>query len=101
MNFRRAAIPRRNSQARKSGPGGGSLSTRNEKVDKRLTVKDKARVVSRSFKLLHMPHDQFSANLAFRCVPSRDVRMSLFACLRAPETQRRNCLMPGIPSGNT
>jgi hypothetical protein len=57
-------------------------------------------VVSRSFKLLHIPHDQFSADLDFRCLPPRDIRMSLFACLRASETRRRNRLMPGIPSGN-
>jgi len=33
-------------------------------------------------------------------LPSKDIRMSLFACLMASETQRRIRLMPGIPSGN-
>jgi hypothetical protein len=57
-------------------------------------------IVSRSFKSLHTLHDQFSANLAFRCLASGDIRMSLFACPWASETQRRNRLMPDIPSGN-
>jgi hypothetical protein len=50
------------------------LSTRNEEVDKRLTIKDKAIIVSGSFKSLHtLPHDKFSATLAFLCLPSRDI----------------------------
>jgi hypothetical protein len=34
-------------------------------------------VISRSFKLLHTSHDQFSADLDFRCLPPKRYRVSL------------------------